>query len=112
MDEFKLHVCEGGGAHLSEFLRNDQVTFPDRTPFLRESCFPARGLVPEANTLTDLQVKEPSLVLNASGLSEGGGKSADFQKGSQPVHGRMKHLGNENQVWDRWRQEITLPLHE
>ena len=96
MDELKLHVCEGGRFYLSEFLRNDQVTLPDRTPFLRVSCFPACRLVPEANALANLQLKEASLVLNASRLSEGCGKSADFQKGSQPVHGRVKHLGDES----------------
>ena len=96
MDECKSYVRDGGGIYLSEFLRNDQVALPDRTPFLRVFCFPACRLVPEANALTNLQVKEPSLVLNASGLSEGGGKSADFQKCSQPVHGRVKHLGDES----------------
>ena len=94
MDEFTSYAGESGKVYLSEFLRNDQVTLPDRTPFLRMPCPPTCRLGPEANTLADLQVKESSLVLNASGLSEGDRKSTDFEEGSKPVHGGMKHLND------------------
>ena len=80
--------------HFSKFFRNNQVTLSDRTPFLRVSRFPTRRLRSEADTLANLQVKEPGLVLNASGLSEGDRKGADFQKAGQPVHRRVKHLNN------------------
>ena len=94
MDEFTLQAGEGWRTYLPEFLRNDQVALPDCAPFLRVHVFPTFGLGSEAGTLADLQAKEPGLILNASGLGEGGGKSADFQKSSQPVYRRVKHLND------------------
>jgi hypothetical protein len=71
---------EGGKSHLSKFLRNDQVALPNSTPFLRVPGLPTCRLRPKTDSLANLQVKEPSLVLDAPGVGEGDRKSTDFEK--------------------------------
>ena len=87
-----IRIKRRGDSHLSQFLGNDQVALPDRAPFLSVPCLPTCGLGSESRSLADLQLKEPSLVLGAPRLSEGGRKGTDLKEGSQPVDRGVEHL--------------------
>lgn len=67
------------------------------------SCLPAGRLGPETTSLADLQLKEPSLILGASRLSEGDRKSTDLEEGGKPVDRGMEHLNKRREDRDKPR---------